>query len=271
MKRKLSVVMLTIVLALVIAAPAFGAGQAQAAKAKAPRFNVFAASSLIKVFPAMVPTFKATYPQYKSTRFVFNFNGTGTLVTQIELGAPADLIAGANNKDVDPMYPQYIKQPKNFAKNKLEVILPKSNPGHVHSLVDLTKSGIMIAIGDSGVPVGKYTQKVLANLDKKYGASYSTKIMANVVSTETQDSNIVALVKLGAVDAGFVYASDAHYLGKSVKAIVIPNAYQTNPLPIYPIAVTKSAAQPKIAQAFMNFVLGKKGQLILKKYGFLRP
>lgn len=271
MKRKISVVILAIVLALVIAAPAFGAGQVQAAKAKTTKLNVFAASSLIRVFPAMVPKFKAAHPKYKHTKFVFNFNSTGVLVTQLELGAPCDVIAGAKVADIDPLYPQYINQPKNFCRNKLEVIMPKSNPGHLHSLAALAKKGVTISIGDPSVPVGKYTATVLTNLNAKYGASYSTNVMANVVSVESDDANIVALVQLGAVDAGFVYHSDAYTLRKVVKAIVIPNAYQTNPLPTYPIAVTKEATQPAIAKAFMKFVLGKKGQKILKAYGFMKP
>ena len=271
MKRKLSLAIAAIVLALVIAAPAFGAGQLQAAKAKTTKLNVVAASSLTKVFPTMAAKFKKDYPKYKNVKFVFNFNGTGTLVTQVELGAPCDLIAGAKVKDIDPMYPKYIDAPKNFCRNRLEVIMPKSNPGHLTSLGQLTKKGITISIGDSSVPVGEYTQTVLTNLNALYGSSYSTGVMANVVSTETEDANIVVLVQLGAVDAGFVYHSDAYTLGKKVKDLVIPNAYQTNPLPTYPIAVTKEAKQAKIAQAFMKFVLSKRGQKVLKAYGFLAP
>jgi molybdate transport system substrate-binding protein len=269
MKRSVAVAVAVLVVALAIAAPAFGAGQTHAAKKT--KLDVFAASSLIKVFPKMATKFKADYPKYKNVQFVFNFNGTGTLVTQLELGAPCDLIAGAKAKDIDAIYPQYVNQPRNFCQNRLEVIMPKNNPGHLTSLAGLTKTGVTISIGDSSVPVGEYTQTVLTNLDALYGSSFSTGVMANVVSTETEDANIVALVELGAVDAGFVYHSDAFTLGKKVTHLVIPNAYQSSPLPTYPIAVTKTAKQASIAQAFMNFVLSKRGQKIMKAFGFLPP
>jgi molybdate transport system substrate-binding protein len=80
---------------------------------------------------------------------------------------------------------------------------------------------------------------------------------------------VVALVQLGEVDAGFVYQSDADSAGTSVKRIAIPAAYQTNPLPTYPIALTRSCKTPIISQRFVNYILGKAGQKIMTSYAFL--
>ena len=120
------------------------------------------------------------------------------------------------------------------------MITPKTNPAKLHTLADLARPGVMIAIGDAAVPIGTYTRTVLTNLNAIYGASYTTNVLANVVSNEVNVTAVVPLVKLNEVDAGFVYKSDAQSAGTSVQRVPIPAAYQTNPLPTYPIAVTKS-------------------------------
>ena len=85
----------------------------------------------------MVKPFEKAYPQYKGDQINFTFNSTGALVTLLEAGDPCDVIMGAKTADIDPLYPQYVDQPENFCQNKLEVILPKSNPGDIKSLAGL--------------------------------------------------------------------------------------------------------------------------------------
>ena len=272
MKHKISMAILAMVVALGLAAPAFGATPVRAPRGATPRLNVFAAASLNHVFPAMVPVFKKANPKYKNTRFVFNFQGTDTLVAQIEQGAPADVFAGASTKYGNQLFTDgLIFQPQNFCRNKLVVIIPKKNPARLHVLQDLTKPRVMIAIGDAAVPIGTYTRTVLANLSKSsaYGADYKDKVLANVVANCTNVTAVVSLVVIGEVDAGFVYKSDAKYVSSRVQQITIPDAFQTNPLPTYPIAVTKSSTKAALAQRFVTFVMSKKGQAVMLKYGFL--
>ncbi len=236
------------------------------------RFNVFAAASLSYAFPAMVPVFKATHKAFKNVNFVFNFQGTDTLVAQIEQGAPADVFAGASTKYGTTLFKAgLIDSPSSFCQNRLIVILPKSNPGGIHSLADLARPGKKIAIGDPSVPIGTYTRTVLTNLNAFYGANYSTQVLANVVSEQTNVTAVVSLVELGEADAGFCYVTDAQYAGKQVQRIDIPDAYQSNPLPTYPIAVVKSTQNSSLANQFVHFVLNARGQAILKKWGFLPP
>jgi len=220
----------------------------------------------------MVAPFKAAYPQYKKVKFVFNFQGTDTLVAQIELGAPADLFAGASTKYGTQLFKDgFSSAPRLFCQNQLCVIVPKANLANIKSLGDLTKTGVMIAIGDAAVPIGAYTQTVLTNITTGgvYGANYSSQVMSNVVATVSNVNMVTALVKLDEVDAGFVYVSDKMAAGTSVTKIAIPATYQSNPLPTYPIAAVKNAARPLMASRFIAFAMSARGQKILAKWGFL--
>ena len=278
MKRKLWALL---VAAVVVATLGAGASSATAATGNAtqPKLNVFAAASLYKAFPAMVAPFKAKYPQYKYVRFVFNFNGTDILTQQLEGGAPADIFAGASTKyDNELIGKGLINSPRFFSQNKLCVIVPRKNPASITTLLDLARSTAtkgkpipMIAIGDSTVPIGDYTGKVLSAMSKDplYGAGYKDAVMANVAATVANVNMITALVTLDEVDAGFVYNSDKVAAGAAVTRMVIPNQYQTNPLPTYPIATVKTAARPLVAQRFISFVMSARGQMIMARWGFL--
>jgi molybdate transport system substrate-binding protein len=268
MKRRSRVLLAFAAAVLVVV----GVGASPASAATQPKLNVFAAASLYKAFPAMVKPFKAKYPQYGNVKFVFNFQGTDALVAQIELGAPADVFAGASTKYGTQLRNDgFVNAPRLFCQNKLCVITPSSNPAHIATLGDLTKSGTLIAMGDAAVPIGTYTRTVLTNITNSgiYGPDYSDQVMANVAATVANVNMLTALVKLGEVDAGFVYRSDRLAAGTSVTTIGIANAYQSNPLPTYPVATVKTAARPALAQRFVQFVMSSAGQKILKRWGFL--
>ena len=120
------------------------------------------------------------------------------------------------------------------------------------------------------MPIGTYTSGVLDKMvaGDAYPDDYKTKVMAKAV-TCLNVTQVVSLVMLGEVDAGFVYVSDATYAGAKVRKLAIDNAYQTSPLPRYPIARTTSTSMPKLSQRFVTFVMGPNGQKILKRWGFL--
>ena len=261
-----------------------GAGAGPASAASQPKFNVFAAASLYKAFPAMVAPFKAKYPQYKNVKFVFNFQGTDVLVAQIEGGAPADLFAGASTKYGTALLTDkggpYIRTPRFFVQNKLCVIVPKANVAGIATLADLTKPGIVIAIGNAAVPIGSYTQTVLTNITNAgmFGPSYASQVNANVQATLGNVNQVTALVSLNEVDAGFVYNSDYVAAQKLVKKIAIPNTFlsgttvlpiQTVPLPTYPIATVRHTGHATLANLFISYCMSSKGQGILEKWGFL--
>src|SRR5262249_8274061 len=117
------------------------------------KLSVFAAASLTEVFPKINPR-----PHY-------SFAGSDQLAAQIQFGAQVDVFAAASPKYPELLYQKgFAQKPIPFATNTLVVIVPKSNPADIHSVMDLTRPGVRVVIGDASVPVGAYTLTVLKNL-----------------------------------------------------------------------------------------------------------
>jgi molybdate transport system substrate-binding protein len=211
--------------------------------------TVFAASSLTDAFPKIDGS--ATY----------SFAGSNTLAAQIRQGAPADVFASANTALPRGLYQDHLcSKLVVFTRNTLVVIVPRSNPARIHSVVDLGKRGVKLVIAAPGVPVGSYTLQVLKRL-------HLFRVLRNVVSRETDVREVLAKVALGEADAGFVYSTDARTAPRKVKAIPIPARGQPNVR--YGICVVAGTAHKAAAQAFVRRVLSKAGQRILISYGFL--
>jgi molybdate transport system substrate-binding protein len=227
-----------------------GGAQAGPLARSAAKINVLAAASLTKVFPQI------------DSRPRFEFAGSDVLQTQIQQGAPADVFASASPKQAQALFHAgLVKKPIDFATNTLVVIVPKSNPGHVHSIYDLGKPGETLVIGDSTVPVGAYTRQVLAKL-------HLTSLLSHVKSNDTDVKQVVSQVALGQADAGFAYITDVRASGGSVKSIAIPK--QGQPRVLYQIAVVRSGST-SAAQGFVNEVLSRRGRALLKAAGFGLP
>ena len=230
--------------------------------------NVFAAASLTESFTEIG---KAYHQQHSNVTVKFNFNGSQILEQQIANGAPADVFASADRTNMQKANDAgLVNTPQIFAKNRLVVIIPTSNPGNINSLKDLTKKGVKIDIEATAVPAGKYSRQALANLSQSsgYGSSYANAVLANVVSEEQNVKAVVQKVQLGEADAGFVYLTDVTpAVAGKVKTIDIPDPY--NVIAQYPIAVVKSSPYLSDAQSFVDFVLSPNGQAILKQYNFI--
>ena len=233
----------------------------------APRtLTVFAAASLTGSFGDIATAFEAANPGVTVT---FNFAGTQALATQLTQGAKADVFASANHTYMDNMVTANLVAAgyKDFVTNVLEVILPANNPANLQTLQDLAKPGLKLVLEDKSVPAGAYSLTILDKLSKDptYGADFKTKVLANVVSNETDVKQVVAKVQLGEADAGIVYITDA-IAAPTLKTIVIPTNY--NVVASYPIAALTNAPQPDLAAAFVAYVLSPDGQAIMKKWGF---
>jgi molybdate transport system substrate-binding protein len=212
--------------------------------------TVYAAASLTDVFPAIDggPT--------------YSFGGSNTLAAQIQLGAPADVFASANTTIPAQLYAKgLVEQPVDFTRNTLVIVVPKSNPGKIRSIYDLTNPGVSVDVAASGVPVGSYTLQVLGQMNLKAG------VLKNVVSQETDVRGVLSKVALGQVDAGFVYSTDARTVPGQVTVIRVPAWAQ--PKVTYAIAVVTHSAHQAQAQAFVREILSKAGQAQMLKYGFL--
>ncbi len=229
--------------------------------------TVFAAASLTGSFTEIGKAFEAANP---GATVALNFAGSQALRTQIEQGASADVFASADHKNMDTMVGESLiadGKYQDFATNQLIVILPPSNPANIQGLQDLAKPGIKLDLADASVPAGNYARQVLTNLSKDptYGSDFSARVLANVVSNETDVKQVVSKVDLGEADAGIVYLTDAQ-AAPGLKTAAIPASF--NVTAKYPIAVIAKSPNAGLAASFVAFVLSPDGQAILKKYGF---
>ena len=215
-------------------------------------FTVYAAASLTEVFPKI------------DSKPRFSFAGSDQLALQIRQGAPVDVYAAASPRYTQLLYQDgLVGKPVTFAKNRLIVIVPKSNPANIHSVYDLGKSGVKVVIGDQGVPIGSYTRQLLDALGIK------DAVLRNVVSQETDVKGIVAKVALGEADAGFVYRTDAKPVSAKVERVFLPSRAQ--PPVRYQLAIVSSTPRKVEARAFIRKVLSKRGRMLLGRAGFGLP
>ena len=214
------------------------------------QITVYAAASLTDVFPQIDKTEK------------YSFACSNALAAQIQQGAPADVFASANTALPQTLYTKGLcSKPVIFTRNTLVIVVPKSNPAGIHSIYDLTKSGVKLVIAGSGVPVGSYTLQILKNMN------LTAAVLKNVVSQETDVREVLSKVALGEVDAGFVYSTDAKTVPGKVSVIKIPAWAQ--PKVQYGICVVSTSSEKPAAHAFIKRVLSKAGQKKLHHYGFL--
>ena len=157
--------------------------------------NVFGAASLTAAFGEIKTKYEAANPNVTVT---YNFAGSNTLATQITNGAPADVFASADTKNMEKVS-SLVNTPQTFARNKVVVIVPANNPGNIKTLHDLANKGVKIAVAGSSVPVGNYTLEVLSKMGQssQYGPAYESAVKANFVTQETSVSGVVQKVAIG--------------------------------------------------------------------------
>ena len=237
---------------------------------------VFAAASLTETLNEIAGNYKAVAP---NVTLRFNFDSSGKLLTQIEEGAPCDLFLSAAPKQMNALDGSLKddagKNPKgqdklvegsrlNLLENKVTLAVPEGNPKGIESfdqLADLLQNGdVMLAIGNSDVPVGQYTQKIFAF----YG------IDENAVTDQlTYGSNVKEVttqVTEAAVDCGIIYATDAFSAGLTV--VDSATAEMCGQV-IYPAAVLKDG-QTEAARAFLDYLQTEAAMSVFQSVGF-RP
>lgn len=229
--------------------------------------TVMAAASLTEAFTEIGKQFEAENP---GITVLFNFAGSQTLAQQIVEGAPADVFASANQKQMQVVIDGNGAEAANvslFVENELVVVVPQDNPAQITQLQDLAKPGIKLVLADSSVPVGQYSLEFLtkASQNSSFWAGYEANVLKQVVSYEANVRAVLSKVALGEADAGIVYSSDV-LASDQVQKITIPAEF--NIIAQYPIVALKNSPAPEAAEAFIKFVLSNSGQDILAKYGF---
>jgi molybdate transport system substrate-binding protein len=231
---------------------------------------VFAAASLTEAFNAAAPAFlKET-----GNAVTFSYGGSDTLATQIEQGAPADVFASANLAQMKVVADAGLLAgpAKTFAKNRLVLISPKSDPLKTNSPADLAKPGLKVILAAATVPVGSYARATFRKLGGQsgYPTDFNAAVDKNVVSNELDVKAIVTKIALGEGDAGVVYSTDVTPT-VAPKLNVSPFPAAVAPDIEYPIATLKNAPNAKGAQAFVHYILSPQGQRFLKARGFISP
>ncbi len=226
------------------------------------KLTVFAASSLSEAFRDLERSFEAQHP---NTDVQLTLAGSQVLRLQLEQGATADVFASANETHLQALEKSgVVREGQTFAKNQLELIVPRSNPADLHTFSDLPKARRLV-VGTDNVPVGTYARRLFERAAKRFGRSFSEKLRGHIVSEESNVRLVRAKVELGEADAAIVYHTDATSSNK-IHAVGIPP--ELNVAVSYPISLVSDSHNPSMARRFIEFVLSESGQELLQDHGF---
>lgn len=237
----------------------------------APReIVVFAAASLTDAFTEIGAAFEAENP---NVRVLFSFGGSSDLALQLNQGAPADVFASANLKQMKVALDgrRVGGIPRAFALNRLALITPVDNPAGIMGVEDLDNVGLRLLVAAEGVPIRAYTDALINKMaaDPTHGEAYAAAVRANIVSEEQNVRLVAAKIALGEGDAGVVYISDiTPDIAESVQVFGLPPALDA--LAIYPIAPVHDSPNTDLSEQFIDFVLSETGQATLARWNFVR-
>lgn len=215
---------------------------------------VFAAASLTEAFNDAKTGLVADNPRFS---LAYSFAGSQQLVAQITNGAPADVVATADQDSMSKLVAgSLVEPPTDFAANSLQIVVAAGNPNAVRGLPDLARANLKVVLADASVPAGKYARQAL----DKAGTTVKP------VSLELDVKAVLRKVSSGEADAGIVYLSDVAAAGHSVTGVDIPPAQ--NVIATYPVAVVKGTPNRGAAQAFVDQLLHGRGRDALTAHGF---
>lgn len=251
----------TVLLAALAGCSSSAAGTGAAATASGSpsgSITVFAAASLQGTFTEIATAFEAEHP---GTTVQLTFAGSSDLVTQISNGAPADVFASADEKNMAKLTDADLVEsaPVAFATNTLEIAVPPSNPAGIASFADLAREGVATVVCAPQVPCGAATATVEA----------ATGVDLRPVSEESSVTDVLGKVVSGEADAGLVYVTDVASAGDAVTGIAFPESAEA--VNTYPIAPVAASANPALASAFVDYVTGEAGRQVLQVAGFGAP
>ena len=255
MRNRLAVALLA--LPLLATAAACGGSSSGSGSDQTGTLTVLAASSLTESFTELAKQFESDHPGVKVK---LSFDSSATLAEQVDQGAPADVLATADQKTMQTVVDAgNASSPQLFATNQLTMVVPAKNPAHLRSFADLDKPGVAYVVCVPTAPCGKLAQTQLA----------AHHIAAKPKSEEVDVKSVLAKVEADEADAGLVYVTDAVAAGDKVTKIDIPASGET--LNRYPIAALKDASEPTLAKEWVDLVTSSQGQQVLRAAGFGKP
>lgn len=262
--RKLAALVLALVLSVSLSVVAC---------AEKTELIVFAAASMTETLTQIAELYKEVDPDVE---IVYNFDSSGTLKTQIEEGADCDLFISAAPKQMNALDItseantaglDFVLEGTriNLLENKVALAVPEGNPKNVTSydqLIEGLKAGsLMLAMGNADVPVGQYTQKILAY----YGVSEDELAAAGVITYGSNVKEVTTQVAEAAVDCGIIYGTDAYSAGLTV--VDTATAEMCGQV-IYPAAVLKITKNEEAAKAFLSYLTGEEASAVFEAVGF---
>ncbi len=235
--------------------------------------TVFAAASMTESLTKATETFTSE----NGVEVSFNYDSSGTLKTQIEEGAECDVFISAGQKQMNALDAEAEKDHEdgldfiehdtrfNILQNEVTLVVPEGNPAGIKSFDDLAehlKAGdVKLAMGNSDVPVGQYTQKILAY----YELSEDDLAASGVITYGTNVKEVTTQVSEAAVDCGIIYRTDA----VSANLDVVDSA--TKDMcgeVVYPAAVVKGTQHEDTAKAYLEFLKGSVASDCFEEVGF---
>ncbi len=235
--------------------------------------TVFAAASMTESLTKATETFTSE----NGVEVSFNYDSSGTLKTQIEEGAECDVFISAGQKQMNALDAEAEKDHEdgldfiehdtrfNILQNEVTLVVPEGNPAGIKSFDDLAehlKAGdVKLAMGNSDVPVGQYTQKILAY----YELSEDDLAASGVITYGTNVKEVTTQVSEAAVDCGIIYRTDA----VSANLDVVDSA--TKDMcgeVVYPAAVVKGTQHEDTAKAYLEFLKGSVASECFEEVGF---
>ena len=257
------------------ASSAAGSAAASSEAVQNVELIVFAAASLTETLTAIGETYSAENP---GVTFRFNFDSSGTLKTQIQEGADCDLFLSAGQKqmnqlditasaDVNPDGLDFVDSATrvDLLENKVVLCVPEGSDKGIDSFDALAEhlkaEDILFCMGNSDVPVGQYTQKILSY----YGLDEAALAAAGVITYGSNVKEVTTQISEGSVDAGVVYCTDAYSAGLTpVDEATAEMCGQV----IYPAAVLKAAPHPDAAVAFLAYLRTDAAAQVFESVGF---
>ena len=236
---------------------------------------VFAAASMTETLNQIKTDYEA---QHKDITLTYNFDSSGTLKTQIQEGATCDVFISAAQKQMDqldaskdntanPEQLDFINSDSrmDLLENKVVLVVPENNPKNINSFDDLKskleRGDVLLAMGNSDVPVGQYTQKILQywGLDEKALAD------AGEITYGSNVKEVTTQVSEGSADCGVVYYTDAYSAGLKIVGEATEEMCGKT---IYPAAVVKNSKHPEQAQKFLAYLSSDAAAKVFEKVGF---
>ena len=251
-------------------------GSAASDSGKKTELVVFAAASMTETLNQIKTDYEA---QHKDVTLTYNFDSSGTLKTQIQEGATCDVFISAAQKQMDqldaskdetanPEKLDFINSDSrmDLLENKVVLVVPENNPKNIQSFDDLKsklESGdVLMAMGNSDVPVGQYTQKIL----QYFGLDEKALADAGEITYGSNVKEVTTQVSEGSADCGIVYYTDAYSAGLKVVGEATEEMCGKT---IYPAAVMKNSQHPEQAQEFLAYLSSDAAAKVFEKVGFV--